>query len=474
MRWVSAGGEVILSGGHSVAELSAEPLLEIFPIVPEETIVREAPPDLSSVLGGEVAQGNLAITLGTIKAGVPILKSEEIPLIVKRNYGQGLVTFVAFSPEALRTPEGKGISEFWARLIPPGSADQGRSRVQGNDVRQRLPLHLENFGGVQPIPLAWVVVFIIAYIVVIGPVDYFVLKRLDRLELTWITFTGAVILFSGIAYFGSVAIRGRDLSVREVALVDADPETGWQRTSTFLGVHSPRNIDLGFSGATSDSSAAPFMTATSSVVRNPTFTSKDVARLVRGQTDNLEMLVRIWTPKSFEFTSTRREDPFEARGRVELGQLTLVLENPFPVPMKRVRAVTSEQIFDLGDLPAAGSREWSHLPGKSAAGFLASHVSLQSAGYYGRRGPPGASLDSVCLSLTFSGQGDGPRRPPGFIETIEPGPLGTLSRINWLERGGILIFGWLDTAPSTYEREGWEPSQEEKACLVRIALWPDA
>ncbi|MCZ6688606.1 MAG: hypothetical protein O7H41_03285 [Planctomycetota bacterium] len=476
IQWVAAGGEVILSGGHSIAELSASPLLEIFPIVPEETIVRAAPFELSDFLDGEVAEGEMAMTVGRIKAGVPILESEEIPLILKRNYGQGLVTFVAFSPEALRTPEGKGISEFWARLIPSGSANQGRRIFLNGPVRQQLTLHLENFRGVQPIPLAWVVVFIIAYIVVIGPVDYFVLKRLDRLELTWITFTGAVILFSGIAYFGSVALRGRDLSVREVALVDADPETGWERTTTFLGVHSPRNIDLGFSGATSDSSVAPFMTPTASVYRNPTFTSRegDVATFIRRQTDSLEMLVRIWTPKSFEFASTRREDPFEAKGRIELGQLTLVLENPFPVPMRGMRAVTSEQVFDLGDLPAGGSREWSHLPGKPADTFLASHGSLKPTRRYGRVGPPGASLDDICLFLTFGGKGGGPGRVPSFSDTTGTGPLGTLSRINCLDRGGILIIGWLDTAPSTYVREGWEPTEEEKACLVRIALWPDA
>ena len=52
-----------------------------------------------------------------------------------------------------------------------------------------LVQQLENYEGVPVISFGWVALFILLYILLIGPVDYLFLKKvLSRLELTWITF----------------------------------------------------------------------------------------------------------------------------------------------------------------------------------------------------------------------------------------------------------------------------------------------
>ena len=65
---------------------------------------------------------------------------------------------------------------------------------------------------------------IVLYILLIGPIEYFFLKRvLGRLELTWITFPIIVLTVSLAAYFTAYSLKGRDLRVNKIDVVDVDP-----------------------------------------------------------------------------------------------------------------------------------------------------------------------------------------------------------------------------------------------------------
>ena len=63
--------------------------------------------------------------------------------------------------------------------------------------------------------------FIFIYILLIGPGDYLFLKKvLKRMELTWVTFPLIVITVSLVAYYAAYAIKGHDLRVNKVDIVD--------------------------------------------------------------------------------------------------------------------------------------------------------------------------------------------------------------------------------------------------------------
>ena len=82
---------------------------------------------------------------------------------------------------------------------------------------------MDTFEGVPVISFGWVALFILFYILLVGPIDYFVLKRLfKRLELTWITFPLIVIVVSVVAYLAAYYSKGDDLRVNKVDLVQID------------------------------------------------------------------------------------------------------------------------------------------------------------------------------------------------------------------------------------------------------------
>src|SRR5262249_22626111 len=101
---------------------------------------------------------------------------------------------------------------------------------------------LEQFGSeVTTISFGWVALFIILYIVLVGPLDYFVLKKVfRRLELTWLTFPAVVLTVSVGAYLIAYACKGDDVRVRKIDLVEIDLHDNRAYGRTWFTLFSPR------------------------------------------------------------------------------------------------------------------------------------------------------------------------------------------------------------------------------------------
>ena len=131
----------------------------------------------------------------------------------------------------------------------PGVAGAGRLyQTNVSDLSTQLRRALEQFRGVTLIPFGWVAFFIFLYILLIGPGDYLLLKKvLKRMELTWITFPTIVVTVSVLAYYAAYAVKGNELRVNQVEIVDVDQPAGLVRGNTFLTLFSPQNRDYDIS-----------------------------------------------------------------------------------------------------------------------------------------------------------------------------------------------------------------------------------
>lgn len=173
---------------------------------------------------------------------------------VQAAYGLGRVTVVGFDLDRAPFTESEDRPAFWDWVLREGGAS--RTSVGSSDERNlpssgggdaedgmavALRRHVDTFDGVPVISFGWVAVFIALYILLIGPVEYFFLKKvLGRLELTWVTFPLIVVTVSAAAYFTAYAIKGRDLKVNKLDVVEVDPASGRVYGTTWFTVFSPR------------------------------------------------------------------------------------------------------------------------------------------------------------------------------------------------------------------------------------------
>ncbi len=88
-------------------------------------------------------------------------------------------------------------------------------------------------------PIGGLLALLGAYILLIGPINYFVLKRLDRREWAWLTMPVLIVAFAVGAYaFGSL-LRGSEVIINEVAIVRGAPGATEGTAQAYLGVFSP-------------------------------------------------------------------------------------------------------------------------------------------------------------------------------------------------------------------------------------------
>ncbi len=272
--WVARGGHLVVAVSGNWTALRDSVLAPILPAdltgqqrlkaidLKSLDIYATAVKSIVTVGGGgngEPAPVMVAKLEGIESRGGKVLSSAgDSPLVVRGAHGFGRVTLVALDVDQKPFSIWPDRALFWVQALdvkrPAAEANGvpiqigggGRRMYQAgiSDLSTQLRLALEQFPGVKLIPFGWVAFFIFIYILLIGPGDYFFLKKVvKRMELTWVTFPLIVVSVSLLAYFAAFAVKGRALRVNKVDVVDIDPASGRARGGTYVNLFSPQNRD---------------------------------------------------------------------------------------------------------------------------------------------------------------------------------------------------------------------------------------
>lgn len=264
-QWVARGGHLVVSAGKNqdvvagLAELEALLPMRLAGVAQQPELRLAALAPQNGILPGPVEIARLEPKpdrSAHVAIGNP-------PLVVQGMAGLGRVTLVGFDIDQNPFTRWQGRGEFLLSLLdqayPRKLIMESSSHNNGNDQLTRLFDNLERFEEVPVISFGWVALFIFLYILIVGPIDYWFLKHVvKRLELTWITFPTAVILISGIAYFTAYQLKGKDLRLRKLDLVDIDLRGQQAYGRTWLTIFSPRieNYTIGLQPVAGERQAA--------------------------------------------------------------------------------------------------------------------------------------------------------------------------------------------------------------------------
>jgi hypothetical protein len=289
-----------------------------------------------------------------------------------RRFGQ--ILFVAVDLDRRPLTEWEGRGTFVARLMDfsePGATDPAAqnnpnaafARSGGWDLVSALRTGLDNFRGVTPISFAVVAALILGYIVLIGPGDYFLVKRvLRRMELTWITFPLWVVLVSAGAYALAMYTKGDDLRLNQVDLVDVDVASGWARGTSWLNVFSPQSeaFDLAVSSREPSGAAVPDAQRLLAWLGSVEGTAgAGSASLFAGRYDfspGLDELLRVpiqvWSTKSFLDRSSYRATELPSAD-IQLGPEGVpegTVRNDLSIELSQCTLLSGRWAYVLGDL----------------------------------------------------------------------------------------------------------------------------
>jgi hypothetical protein len=202
---------------------------------------QNAPFRFSGALGvarfDEVASRNVLVRDG----GTPILVSMPV--------GFGKISLLALDVEQAPAANWKGLPAVLRKLAgqaprrrrqPVASANTQLTHVGVTDLATQWLAAREEFGAVKR-PSHWMVMgLILAYMLLVGPLDYYLVqRRWKRPVWTWLTFPVMVLAGAAVAALGARSANTGSLLVNQVGLIDVDVDSQIVRGRTWVALYSP-------------------------------------------------------------------------------------------------------------------------------------------------------------------------------------------------------------------------------------------
>lgn len=235
LLWTRLGGQLVIGGGLH-AERTLAGLAEASP-VEAGPLRANVPADALATFARrpELAANAPSLTVNEARPREGASALDGAGLLTARPEGAGQVIFAAFDLAALRVWPGE--AALWERAlrIEPRAHIGPSFRWRGDNLlRDALQR------GLVWLPSPWAVLALMAaYIAVIGPLNFLLLRRLRRIELAWITTPLIAIAALGLTYGGSLALRGPEARVVQVAIVQGFEGVSTGQATAFFGIFSP-------------------------------------------------------------------------------------------------------------------------------------------------------------------------------------------------------------------------------------------
>lgn len=373
--------------------------------------------------GGRVSSGNSylnvpiepggapsPIATGTVHDGKAIIVAGDHPLAIEANRGRGKVTVLTFSPEREPFRSWKTRSFFWAKLINvPGewftSADYA---APGGYSIDGVFGALIDSRQIKKLPVEWLLLLLVVYLIVIGPLDQYWLKKINRQMLTWITFPLYVVFFSLLIYFIGYKLRAGETEWNELQIVDILPrgDQADLRGRTYASVYSSGNAKYQLA------SEQPFATLRGEfmdLLGGGGNTGSKAKVLQTGTGFHAEITVPVWTSLLYA-SDWVQAGPHPLAASVEpSGEgWALKIENFLEEPLTEIRLVVGGLIFDVGGLSPHEQKtmKLDRAKGASLKNFVQQHGASYQAVVERRRNPLGddmsGRLDNGALTASVT------------------------------------------------------------------------
>ena len=255
-EWVRGGGRLLLWPGTDPIPPTG-PLIDLLPArfgqvttlkVDEKTVAAAGLP----ARFGEIAAREMTAAPAADK--IPLFGGAAA--VVTSRVGYGMVAVLPFDASSLRFSEAKQSEQFWKpvmdAMLPPAPDASDYGYRTGNPrqaaAQSAVADVLGDVPGAGQFGFGYVVAVLLGMMVVVGPLDWLVLRKLGRQPWTWATTAGWILLVTLGAVYAGQLLKSGDLHYRTLRVID---EIDGRQVAAvdILGLYSPRTQDYGIDAA---------------------------------------------------------------------------------------------------------------------------------------------------------------------------------------------------------------------------------
>lgn len=236
--WVNGGGQLVVTGGPGWQKTAAA-LTDWLPVTISGSESVDDLPALSQETGEPFRDpGPYLVTTSSLRRGEMLYHQDGLPLLAADRMGRGSIYFLALDPKLAPLLDWDGSERLWAEVANrvPSPPVWGR----GVNNSYSAVTAVTNLPSLALPSTLLLVGFLAIYVIIIGPVNYLILKRKNRRELAWFTIPVIIVVFTGLAYFTGFQLKGNDTIVNQMAVAYGQVDNDEMRVQSLIGLYSPR------------------------------------------------------------------------------------------------------------------------------------------------------------------------------------------------------------------------------------------
>ncbi len=357
LKWVQDGGTLLL-GATDQVDATAGVFKEYLPMSLSQEMTAISAETLTKLSGGGIFTQPISIHTATNHEGsLPVLTENNIVLASKKKVGSGEIIQTAFSLGDQPLASMDGYAALLAKLIDIQSISQQGMMSQGQSPLDQISYELRNINELFPsfeVSVSYMLIVIILYIIIIGPVLYFVLKKVDKREHAW----WIIPVFSIVLSIGLFIVGAKDRIVQ--------PQV---QQSAFYKINEDSSLNGYYVESILTNRSGDFVVntdknTTAVAMRNyNNFTgtvgdlheSSYIKENANGTTLRLRDL-NYWSVQSFGGkTSAQNIGKMDVDITLKNEKLTGTIKNNFPFELKDVTLISGVKEVKLGDIKANGT-----------------------------------------------------------------------------------------------------------------------
>lgn len=244
-RWIAGGGELVIVGGADWQARTAA-FTDILPITALAAVDGVPQAALAAWAGApEPAAPTDTVSTGALHdESMGLVTADDGSVIVSmRPVGAGRTILLGTDLGTAAYAAWEGSSRIWSRVVPQNTNYEqffGGGFPIAEEALNSMTQALGNLPSLDVPPAELLLAVIVGYILLIGPISYVILRRLDRRELAWVTAPVLVILFTGCSFGIGNALKGSDVLTNQIALVRTSTAGTSATVQTYAGIFSPQ------------------------------------------------------------------------------------------------------------------------------------------------------------------------------------------------------------------------------------------
>jgi len=416
----------------------------------------------------------------TLRDGTVLIGSADAPFAVSAPRGRGQITVLLFSPELEPFRSWKNKNWFWAKLT-----EVPVEWLASENVANSGSMSLDGVFGamvdskqIRKLPVGWLLLLLLAYLVVIGPLDQYWLKKINKQMLTWITFPSYVVLFSLLIYFIGYKLRSGEMEWNELHVVDVTPhgDRADLRGRTFCSAYSPANAkyevasDQGYSTLRGEVGQGGAQEISKATVEQ------------RGNGFAAQLSVPVWTSQLFVNDWWKQSgSPLNVTITPRGNQFEVKIENPVGKKIPQAKLIIDGRLYELGDITKGKTATLFYSNGTQLQPFVQNQVNQLSAAAQQRQqqfgsGESGRIHDiftstAAASFLSVANTTYDPNQPwnqNNYYSRFVTSPGFDLTPL--MRRGDAILLAWMPDETIVPMLNKFSPRYSRKDTILRVAV----